>query len=200
MAHFFFQTPKKRNTSPFIPRLVVCSIIAQLFHTKYCLSAIIGDAVWLGDNEHAIILKAFTYAANINRVYEKEQARFSGEEDSDAIISPQLSRTISALHSLSEDDLWKILTRFVHACIGHGVYIVIDGVESMSIEDQPRLLRNLQNLWSSIQETSRPNLKILITSLPQVRMKSLLSGAACIDEDAEYKGRKSLHWLYQALT
>ncbi|RFU24235.1 hypothetical protein B7463_g12105, partial [Scytalidium lignicola] len=187
VAHFFFQTPVEGNASPFIPGLVVCSIMAQLLHTRYNLTAIHDHAVWFGHNEYEILLKAFICTVNINRIYEEEQIRYSGEGSNGGYVSPELSRATSALRSLSEDDLWKILTSFVHASAGHSIYIVIDGVESMLTEDQSRLLRNLRDLWSSVQAKSSPSLKILITSRPQVKMQVLLNGLAYIDQDKEYK-------------
>ena len=201
IAHFFFQSPTARNATPFIPSFVVCSIIAQLLHISYDITAIHDHAVWLGQNEHSILLKALTYTVDINRVYEEEQAIDSGGEHSrGGQISSRLSRATSALRSLSEDDLWKILTSFLLANTGHDIYIIIDGVESMLTEDQSRLLRNLRRLWISVQAKFKPSLKILITSRPLLKMQDLLRGLPYIDQDKEYNGEKTPHGLNQALS
>jgi hypothetical protein len=192
VAHFFFQTPIGRNASPFIPGFVVCSIMAQLLRARYDLTAIHDHAVWLGHNEYTILLKAFRYTVDINHIYEDEQAEYSSEGIGRGHISPKLSRATSALRLLFEDDLWKILKSFVYASAGQIVYIIIDGMESMLTEDQSRFLRNLRDLWSSVQVKSDSSLKILITSRPQVKMQSLLNGLAYIDQDKEYKGKRTL--------
>lgn len=200
IAYFFFQTPTARNATPFIPSLVVCSILAQLLHIRYDITAIHDHGVWLGHNEYEILLKALSYTVDINRVFEQEHLRHpTGESSLGGKISPRLSRATSALRSLSEDDLWKILASFVLTNTQHDIYIIIDGVESMLAEDQSRLLRNLRRLWTSVQEKFKPSLKILITSRPLLQMQDLLRDLPYIDQDKEYKGEKAPNRSIQAL-
>lgn len=191
IAHFFFQTPSVRSTTPFIPSLVVCSLLAQLLHTRYNLSNIHDHAVWLSNREYTVLLEAFGCLLNINEVLQQEESRTLSEKaPCRGYVSPQLSRAISQLRSLSEDDLWKILTSFVLTNTSRCIYLMIDGLDSMLNEEQSRLLRNLRNLWNLARTNSQSILKILITSRPVVIMEDLLKGLPYIDKEKEYKGEQ----------
>jgi len=153
-------------------------ILAQLIHTRYTQTAIHDNASWLEKKEFGIIFDAFEHTSQIYSLHDQNQRS----------IPPELSRAISALRSMSEDDLWKILRSFIFSSAGQDFIFVLDGVDDLLIEDQTRLLRNLRKIWESVQANTSISLKILIFSRPILRMQEVLRGLPYVDQDKEQKG------------
>ena len=192
VAHFFFQLPQEGSASSSIPALVVCSIIAQLLHTRYDQRAIHDDAVWLSHKERAVLLKAFKSTANICSLLAQDRSAQSVPNiDERARIATSLSQATSALRSISEDDLFKILASLIHAYTEEDIHIVIDGADVLLPDDQSRLLKNFRNLWKCAHKDPSLKLRILIMSRPLKRIQEILDGLPYLDYDKERKGNES---------
>jgi Cdc6-like AAA superfamily ATPase len=96
-------------------------------------------------------------------------------------------------HSSREGILWEILRVFIDKMNEHEIYIVVDGIDEINLEQRKRFLGSLCDL----PKVSTKMLRILVSSRPYRDIQDILDDLPFINPDKEYLGN---YWRLEVTT